>query len=146
MRSVHVGISHYNYLVVSQSRKVKGFAVLFGTNVYAEGSKNILYLFTFIYSVLHCLFHVKDLASQRKNGLKFPVAPCLAVPPAESPQPEYLAVGRIPVGTVSQFSGKPDPENSFCAAPIPLLPGCMACCCSKDDLRTMIFASLDSLP
>src|SRR3989339_2239418 len=72
--AVNVGIRHDNLLVIAQPIEVNLLAVLLRADGYAKSLENILDLFVVTNLMLHGLFYVQDLAPERHDCLKRPVA------------------------------------------------------------------------
>ena len=124
MSSVYVGIGHYYYLMISELLHIKVVS-----DTAAESRYHILYLVRIEYSVESCFFYIEDLTSERKYRLAFSVSAVFCASSGGiSLDEEYLALRRIFVRTVCEFSGKRKAvQSSFSSGQISGFSGRLSC-------------------
>ena len=100
MCAVHVGIGHEDDAVIAQLVDVE---VILQLGSEREDERTDLFG---VKELVHgCLFHVEDLASQRKNRLKFALAPRLGrAAGGVALHQEHFARSRVLVGAVGELS------------------------------------------
>ena len=77
MASVHIGIGHDDYLVVTELFHIQSLAVFFRAEADAQSRIDILDFLAFKDLVLHGFLHIQNLASQRQDSLSLAVASLL---------------------------------------------------------------------
>ena len=114
MATIHIGITHDHYFMISQLTEIQSPRVLFGSDSYPESRIHVFDLFVLKNLVLHGFFHIQDFYPEGQDGLEFPVvfiAGCEdgLVPftrtggAAADPAEERLVLGTVRAGTPASF-------------------------------------------
>ena len=136
MASVHIGIGHDDYLVVTELFHIQSLAVFFRAEADAQSRIDILDFLAFKDLVLHGFLHIQNLASQRQDSLSLAVASLLGGSTGRIPfDQKQLAKLRIPLGAVGQLARQAIAgKNTFALNQLPCLAGGMTSLGSQNHL------------
>ena len=105
MRTIHVGIGHDDYFVITNLAQVQCLRIFFCTEGNTQCCKDIAYFLTLEHLMLHRFFHVQDFTTQWQDGLDLTVATSLSGTTCRiSLHEEQLALSRVFALAVSQLA------------------------------------------
>ena len=107
MATVHIGIGHDDYLVITNLFQVQRLRVVLCTHRYTHGTEDILDFLAFENLVVHGLLHIQNLTTQWEDSLIITVASLLCRTAGRvSLDEEKLALRRVFRRTIGQFARK----------------------------------------